>query len=186
MADSQAGAFYYVLDERMEILFADDDPILREFAAVQLASEQAVVHLAEDGCAALLEVRDNPIDLIVLDLEMPEMDGFEVLAALKRDPATADIPVIVCTGREDVAAIDRAFQAGATSFLVKPINWRLLSYQIRFVFRAHRQERTALQHVRALAASSARLLSLVSDETQIREPAAAFANDLARLARRAG
>jgi DNA-binding response OmpR family regulator len=48
------------------------------------------------------------------------------------------MPVIVVTGREDVSAVDRAFTAGATSFVVKPLHWRLLSYQIRFVWRRHR------------------------------------------------
>ena len=75
-----------------------------------------------------------------LDLEMPRLDGFEVLERLRADPVTRELPVIVVTGREDVAAIDRAFEAGATSFLVKPINWRLLSYQIRYVMRAGRNE----------------------------------------------
>src|SRR5262249_55491825 len=62
--------------------------------------------------------------------------------------ATRRLPVIVITGREDVVAIDRAFEKGASSFIVKPINWRLLNYQIRFVDRAHRAERQLLDHVR--------------------------------------
>src|ERR1700748_770565 len=98
MPESRDGTFYYVLDEPMEILFADDDPILREFANVQLASDMANIHLAENGRAALGVGASQPVSLIVLDLEMPEMDGFEVLAALRADPATADLPVIVCTG----------------------------------------------------------------------------------------
>jgi DNA-binding response OmpR family regulator len=68
------------------------------------------------------------------------MDGFEVLARLRASPEHARTPVIVATGREDVDAIDRAFQAGATGFVVKPLNWRLLSYQIRYVYRTHRTE----------------------------------------------
>jgi response regulator RpfG family c-di-GMP phosphodiesterase len=69
------------------------------------------------------------------------MDGFEVLRRLRADPATARLPVMVVTGREDVAAIDRAFEAGATSFISKPINWRLLSYQLRYVHRTFCAER---------------------------------------------
>jgi PleD family two-component response regulator len=60
----------------------------------------------------------------------------------------------VVTGREDVSAVDRAFTAGATSFVVKPLHWRLLSYQIRFVWRAHRVE-TSLRQARQNARDEA-------------------------------
>ena len=135
-----AGAFFYVLQEATRILFVDDDPIMREFGAVHLSTDTADVALASDGLEALQAVARSRPDIVLLDLEMPRMDGFEVLSRLRADPATQHLPVIVVTGREDVDAIDRAFQAGATSFLVKPINWRLLSYQIRYVLRAGRSE----------------------------------------------
>ncbi len=136
--DPTAGSFFYVLDEPMRLLFVDDDPILREFAIVHLSTDQAKIKVAGDGLEALDQLQGEPFDLILLDLEMPRMDGFEALRRMRADPATQSTPVIVVTGREDVAAIDRAFLAGATSFVVKPINWRLLSYQIQFVQRAHR------------------------------------------------
>ena len=135
-----AGGFFYVLQDATRILFVDDDPIMREFAVVHLSTDTAQVFLAGDGIEALEYVGANTPDIVLLDLEMPRMDGFEVLGRLREDPATRDLPVIMVTGREDVAAIDRAFQAGASSFLVKPINWRLLSYQIRYVLRAGRLE----------------------------------------------
>ena len=137
---ADAGGFFYVLQDATRILFVDDDPIMREFAVVHLSTDMAQVVLAGDGIEALDAVAACTPDIILLDLEMPRMDGFEVLTRLRGDPATRDLPVIVVTGREDVAAIDRAFEAGATSFLVKPINWRLLSYQIRYVLRAGRLE----------------------------------------------
>ena len=137
---ADAGGFFYVLQDATRILFVDDDPIMREFAVVHLSTDMAQVVLAGDGIEALDAVAACTPDIILLDVEMPRMDGFEVLTRLRGDPATRDLPVIVVTGREDVAAIDRAFEAGATSFLVKPINWRLLSYQIRYVLRAGRLE----------------------------------------------
>jgi DNA-binding response OmpR family regulator len=140
---AQDGGFFYVLQDAVRILFVDDDPIVREFATVHLSTDKAEVHLAEDGEAALHAVSALRPDVVLLDLEMPKLDGFEVLARLRADPATRELPVVVVTGREDVAAIDRAFEAGATSFIVKPINWRLLSYQIRYVLRAGRPERSA-------------------------------------------
>lgn len=134
--------FFYVLQEETKIIYVDDDPILREFACVNLASEQASVTTAADGVDALAQLASLGPDIMILDLEMPRMDGFEVLARLREDEVWARLPVIVATGREDVIAIDRAFRLGATSFVVKPINWRLLSYQIRYVLRSGRSGTT--------------------------------------------
>ena len=142
------GEFFYVLDEPLHLLFVDDDPILCEFAQVHLASEKGRVSVAADGEEALTHIRTQGADMVLLDLEMPRLDGFGVLEALRADEATKRLPVIVITGREDVVAIDRAFARGASSFIVKPINWRLLNYQIRFVDRAHRAERQLLDRIR--------------------------------------
>ena len=169
-----AESFFYVLEDAVRILFVDDDPIMREFATVHLATDKAGVDIAEDGLEALKAVAQADYDLMLLDLEMPRMDGFEVLAALRADERTRHLPIVVVTGREDVAAIDRAFQAGATSFLVKPINWRLLSYQIRYVHRAnqtelslyhanqreHLEAKRALDALKRLAQDGADLLKL--------------------------
>ena len=133
-------SFFYVLQDATHILFVDDDPIMREFGVVHLSTDKAHVTLAADGVEALELISVRAPDVVLLDLEMPRLDGFEVLARLRADAATRELPVIVVTGREDVVAIDKAFDAGATSFLVKPINWRLLSYQIRYVLRAARIE----------------------------------------------
>lgn len=153
------GAFFYVLDEPLKLLFVDDDPILREFALVHLTTAQAQVEVAADGLKALASLERSAPDLILLDLEMPKLDGFGVLERLRADDRFRHLPVLVVTGREDVAAIDRAFNAGATSFVVKPINWRLLSYQIRFAWRAHLTEASLRE-----ARSAARLDAVRSSE----------------------
>jgi DNA-binding response OmpR family regulator len=136
-----AGPFFYVLSETMRILFVDDDPILREFAVVNLATEHASVETAPDGAEALSAIAAKAPDIVLLDLEMPSVDGFQVLKTLRASPEHRDLPVIVVTGREDVDAVDRAFAAGATSFVVKPLNWRLLSHQLRYVHRTAMNER---------------------------------------------
>lgn len=129
----------------LRLLFVDDDPILREFATVHLASESMSIETAGDGAEGLERIAELKPDLVLLDLEMPRIDGFEVLRRLRDDPATARLPVIVVTGREDTGAIDRAFDAGATSFIAKPINWRLLAYQIRYVHRTCANETELLE-----------------------------------------
>jgi len=161
-----AGGFFYVLQDALRILFVDDDPILREFAQVHLTTDSAEVLVAQDGQEALEVLREIQPDIVLMDLEMPRMDGFEALTRLRADPAHERTPVIVVTGREDVAAIDRAFQAGATSFVSKPLNWRLISYQIRYVHRACRTEQTLRAEAEAatgaladLCAAGSRFLS---------------------------
>jgi DNA-binding response OmpR family regulator len=152
---SQAdGSFFYVLDESLRLIFVDDDPILREFALVHLSTADARIETAGDGLQAWAAVQERPFDMMLLDLEMPNLDGFGVLERMRADPRFRDMPIVVVTGREDVSAVDRAFTAGATSFVVKPINWRLLSYQIRFVWRAHRNE-ASLRAARAVARQEA-------------------------------
>jgi len=178
-----AGPFFYVLQEAVRILYVDDDPILREFAVVNLATERARVDTAADGRAALAAISGEPPDLVLLDLDMPEMDGFQVLEALRADPKFADLPVIVVTGREDVEAVDRAFAVGATSFVVKPLNWRLLSHQLRYVHRSAMNERTlaaeratAQAMVARLAAHGTRFVATaLARDPALRPAAVAFA-----------
>jgi CheY-like chemotaxis protein len=155
-----AGPFFYVLREEMRILFVDDDPILREFAVVNLATEHATIETAANGAEAMAQIEAQAPDIILMDLEMPIMDGFEVLRRLRAQPHLKDLPVIVVTGREDVDAVDRAFGAGATSFVVKPLNWRLLSHQIRYVHRMAVNER---EMAGARAASAAQLARLAAE-----------------------
>jgi CheY-like chemotaxis protein len=162
--------FFHVLQDELRILFADDDPILREFALVHLTTDKAEIKAVCDGDEALALLADWPADILLLDLEMPRLDGFEVLRRLGEDGRLRSLPVIVVTGREDIAAIDRAYAAGATSFVSKPLNWRLLSYQIRYVRRAYEAEQAARAAMQAadlrlaeLARQTSRLLALATD-----------------------
>jgi DNA-binding response OmpR family regulator len=144
--------FEYVLNQDARLLFVDDDPILREFAQVNLSSPTVCVDLASNGGEALDLLEAGNYDAMLLDLEMPVLNGFDTLAHVRNDARCEHLAVIVQTGREDIAAIDEAFRLGATSFVTKPLNWRLLSYQIRFIIRASRAEadlRYAAQKKRA-------------------------------------
>jgi DNA-binding response OmpR family regulator len=134
-------AWSYVLDDPMRILVADDDPILREFASVHLATPTATVLTASDGRVAFELLKAESCDLAILDIEMPALDGFELLQSIRADATLSQLPVMMLTGHEDIASIDRAFTLGANAFVSKPVNWRLLSYQIRYVLRACSLER---------------------------------------------
>lgn len=188
MAQSRTGAdeFFYVIEDQLRIIYADDDPILREFAKVHMSSNAVELSTVADGRELLALLDHETPDIILLDLEMPNMDGFEVLKHLSDDQALRRIPVIVVTGREDVGAIDRAYKAGATSFVVKPMNWRQLSYQIRYVHRTARNEsrlveleRHAVAALHSVAMEGSRFLTsaLALDES-LRPAAARFASSL--------
>jgi DNA-binding response OmpR family regulator len=134
-------AWSYVLDDPVRILVADDDPILREFASVHLATPTATILTASDGRVAFELLKAESCDLAILDIEMPALDGFELLQSIRADATLNQLPVMMLTGHEDIASIDRAFTLGANAFVSKPVNWRLLSYQIRYVLRACSLER---------------------------------------------
>jgi DNA-binding response OmpR family regulator len=139
----QPAPWTFVLDESTRILVVDDDPILREFASVHLATPYATIDTAADGEAALCQLRANSYDVVLLDIEMPRLDGLSLLARIRADASLRHIPVIMLTAHDDITSIDRSYQEGASSFATKPVNWRQLSYHIRYVIRASRLDTTA-------------------------------------------
>ncbi len=140
--------FKFVELDEVIILAIDDDPIHREFAMVYLGTPGTSVVTADSAEAGLAELRLRHFDIVLVDVDMPGMNGIEFVQTLRADPRYDDLPIIVITGREDMDSIDRAYDAGATSFMCKPVNWRLLSHQVKFLLRAH----TALRKSEALDA----------------------------------
>jgi len=140
-ADNRTTPWTFVLDEPLRILVVDDDPILREFASVYRATPSATIETACDGAAARIRLGQATYDLLLLDIEMPHLDGFSLLEDIRSSEKLRHLPVIMLTGHDDVASIDRAYQLGAHAFATKPVNWRQLSYQIRYVVRTSRTER---------------------------------------------
>ena len=115
-----------------KILVVDDDDSLRELLRMHLASAGYEVSTAPDGIRAGHQVLKNPPDLILLDVNMPHMDGFEFIAALKADKTLPDIPVIFLTSVED--GEHRGKELGAVGYLTKPVRAdRLLEIVARHV-----------------------------------------------------
>jgi DNA-binding response OmpR family regulator len=138
--DIRTTPWTFVLDEPLRVLVVDDDPILREFASVYLATPTATIDTACDGVAARTSLGQVAYDIVLLDIEMPRLDGFSLLEEIRSDRALRHLPVIMLTGHDDIGSIDRAYQLGANSFATKPVNWRQLSYQIRYVVRTRSAE----------------------------------------------
>jgi DNA-binding response OmpR family regulator len=135
--------FRFVALDEVVILAVDDDPIHREFASVYLGAPGTSVITADSAEAGLAQLESHHVDVALIDVDMPGMSGIDMVQILRADPRYDDLPIIVITGREDMASIDRAYDAGATSFMCKPVNWRLLSHQVKFLLRAHTAIRKA-------------------------------------------
>jgi len=132
--------WWYVFDEQTRILVVDDDPILREFASVYLTTPMSTIALAPDASTALELLAREQFDIALIDIDMPGMNGFELTECIRGQDKLRNLPIMIVTGREDIVSIDRAYGAGATSFVTKPVNWRQLSHQLRYVIRATKQQ----------------------------------------------
>jgi len=103
-----------------EIVLADDDPVLRDLLVLNLEAEGMVVHTASNGAEALKQVASHKPDLVVLDVMMPVHDGLGVLRAMRDEPSTARIPVVLLTARAGESDIADGWDAGADYYLTKP------------------------------------------------------------------
>lgn len=153
--------------QKARVLVVDDDPVMRELAAARLQEAGFEAVMASNGAEGLALARARPCDLVITDVDMPAMSGFELTRALRAHPDNASTPVIVITGSEKPEAVDLAFAAGATSFLAKPINWTLFSHSVRFVLKSDADQRD-LRIARDAAEAGSRfkdsLLSVMSHE----------------------
>jgi len=112
------------------LLVVDDNKVNRLLLARGLEMQGHRLALAENGRVALAMLRSEPFDLLILDIEMPEMDGFEVLEQLKTDRRLYDLPVIVTSSVEGLANIVRCIELGAEDYLSKPVNAVLLKARV--------------------------------------------------------
>jgi signal transduction histidine kinase/CheY-like chemotaxis protein len=109
------------------VLVVDDDPNIRSLLQQELTEAGYKVRLAEDGRKALTLIREEIPGLVILDVMMPEMNGFDVAAVLKNDPATMDIPIIILSILEDK---ERGFRLGVDRYLTKPIDTASLFHEV--------------------------------------------------------
>ena len=117
------------------ILIVDDSGVNRRLIQALLGPQGYVTRTAASGEEALAAVADNPPDLILLDVMMPGLDGRQVARALKADPATANIPIIMVTAQSDREARLAALDAGAEDFLTKPVDRAELWLRVRNLLR---------------------------------------------------
>ena len=158
------------------VLVVDDERLNRTVLRAALAKQGHDVVEAVDGREALDRLAEAPIDVVLLDIMMPVMDGYATLAAIKADPELARIPVIIISGVDDVASVVRCIEMGATDYLPKPFQPAIL--------RARLDASLASKRLRDLELEYLEQVSRVTGAAAALEAGAADLGDLASVAAR--
>jgi PAS domain S-box-containing protein len=124
--------------ERPLVLIVDDDFTIRLLMREALEQAGFLVMEADCGPAALTAFTQHPPEIVLLDVVMPDVDGFTTCAALRKLPSGARVPIIMATGLDDLDSINRAYEVGATDFITKPIVWPILGHRVHYILRSSR------------------------------------------------
>ncbi|MCC7683093.1 EAL domain-containing protein [Janthinobacterium sp. FW305-128] len=141
------------------VLVADDDPVMRLLMRQMLTQVGLDVIEAEDGVQALASYKHSGPDLVMLDVDMPAMDGFAVCREIRHQEVGGTVPVIMVTGGDELEAVTRAYEVGATDFISKPINWPILGHRVLYVLRAS----DAIARLRIADAHNRAVLAAIPD-----------------------
>jgi DNA-binding response OmpR family regulator len=120
---------------KRKILVVDDSALVAEAVKAKLEASNYEVSVAYSGEEALEKVQVSPPDLMILDVYMPGIDGFEVCRRLREDPATQSLPIVMLSSRGNNKEKLAGFRAGADDYLVKEFDLLDLPYRVRLVFR---------------------------------------------------
>jgi predicted signal transduction protein with EAL and GGDEF domain/FixJ family two-component response regulator len=146
-------------NSRGVVLVADDDPVMRLLMLEMLEGVNLDAIEAEDGAQAVKFARECAPDLILMDVEMPRMDGFAACRAIRDSENGATVPIVMVTGGDDLEAVTNAYEAGATDFVSKPINWPILGHRVLYVLRAS----DAIVRLRIADAQNRAVLAAIPD-----------------------
>ena len=141
------------------VLVADDDPVMRLLMVEMLDSVGLDAIEAADGAQAVQLARERSPDLILMDVDMPHMDGFAACRAIRDAANGASVPIVMVTGGDDLEAVTNAYEAGATDFVSKPINWPILGHRVLYVLRAS----DAIVRLRIADAQNRAVLAAIPD-----------------------
>ncbi len=128
-------------------IIADDEELGRVLLEESVAAAGLECLSFADGGAALAAALEHDVAIVLLDVDMPVLDGNEVCRRLRAHARFSTVPIVIVTGHQDSAAIRRAFEAGATDFISKPVNWALLPHRLEYILR----NAAAAEHIERLA-----------------------------------
>jgi signal transduction histidine kinase len=147
------------------VLIVDDDPTARETLVAMLEGEGYDLHLAKDGRQALQMLKGLQPDLILLDVMMPALDGFEVCRRIRATPHLAEVPIILLTALDDRDSLLRGIESGADDFLTKPADRRELTARARTITRLNRY-RTLTEQRENIRRMAERVVAAQEEERQ--------------------
>ena len=113
-----------------KLLIVDDDHPLADLVQMNFSSNQFSTRVCYSGKDALKEIEKERPDIIILDVVMPRMDGWEVLQNIKSNLTSASIPVIMCTSKDSVGDVEKSFYYGAQAYVMKPIDFKKLRQKV--------------------------------------------------------
>ncbi len=160
------------------VVIADDEHLGRLLLSEAVAAAGLVPLDHADGASALNAAMESDVSMVLLDVEMPGMNGVEVCRRLRSIPRFDSVPIVMVTGQDDAQEIRLAFEAGATDFIRKPVNWTLLPYRLAYILRNAAQVRTIAERelqIRTLVEALPDRLWIVSADGEIEwSPQAGF------------
>ena len=125
-----------LLAETPSILIVDDDATIRLLMKDALADCAYNIHEFDNGSDALTYLESHHVDLVLLDVNMPGISGFDVCTEILKMPDGSDVSIVMVTALEDAASIAKSYDLGATDFISKPINWDTFPYRIQYLIKA--------------------------------------------------
>lgn len=129
---------------RWSILVADDDPMIRKLIRMMLETANHIVYEAQDGLDAVQKAHEFHPDAMILNVKMPEMDGFRVCQVLRHDKETAVLPILMLSGQAHLTAVNKGLLAGANRYLIKPMSRTILLQNLDEVLREQANNNRAL------------------------------------------
>ena len=127
------------------VLAVDDDPVVLTLIENALKQAGYEPYLAIDGLDAVAQFEQVQPNIVVMDVRMPNLNGFDACRRIRQLPEGRLVPILMLTALDDVVSVETAFDAGATDFITKPINWPLLSHRLRYALRtAYRDQQMAM------------------------------------------
>ena len=133
-------------------LVADDDATMQFLMQQVLEQLNFQVIVCQDGQESIEQFERNAVELVVLDVEMPGVSGYTACAQIREKTLNRFLPIIMVTGNDDADSVNRCYEAGATDFVSKPINWAALGYRLAYIFRTS-QTQSGLQQSESMIKS---------------------------------